>query len=66
MRKIKQNLRHENKVNKNKVFSYFEALRYKNIIKTMKKLLLIISNLQSYSFQNMFPEKWTKIQEASG
>ena len=46
MYKIKRYLRDENKVNENKVLSYCVALRYmQNIIKTMEKLLSIMSNL---------------------
>ena len=50
--KIKHYLRHENKVNE--VLSCCEAVRYMlNIIKTMKKLFSIMSNLQTYYINNM-------------
>ena len=50
-------LRHENKVNENKVVSYCEALRCE-AIKTTTKLVSLMSNLQTYypvklNFQNV-------------
>ena len=59
----KAHLRHENKVNENKVLSYCEALR----CETMKKLISFMSELQAYyQFKLDFQKKWTNIQEASG
>ena len=48
-----KHLRHENKVNENKISSYCEALRYE----TIKKLFSLMSNLKTYynfklDFQN--------------
>ena len=47
--KIKRYLRHENKVNENRVF-YFEALRYicKSLINKQRKKVSIMSNLQTH------------------
>ena len=63
--KIKHYLRHENKVSENEVLSYYEALTHThtqiyiyiyNITKTSKKLISILSNLQTHfkhDFQNV-------------
>ena len=44
---IKQYLRHESKVNENKVLSYWEALRCETI-KNNKTMFSFMSNLQTY------------------
>ena len=47
MLKIKHYLRHENKVNENKILSYCKASRCETI-KTNKKVVFFMSNLQAY------------------
>ena len=65
MYKIKHHLRHENKVNENKVLSYCEAPRY--MWNNKKSLFSFMSNLQTYyNFKLDLKKKWTNTQEASG
>ena len=57
MLKMKHYLRHENKVNENKVFSFCEALRYMSTNDKRQKMLSFMSNLQTYHHLNLISEK---------
>ena len=57
--KIKHSLRHENKVNENKVLSYCEALRYmQQHNSNNENLLSIMSTLQINCHFKQFSKKW--------
>ena len=61
MLKIKHYLRHENEVNKNKVLSYGEALRYMwNNKKTGKKLFSFMWNLHHFQLCFQKVDRYTR------
>ena len=58
-------MKHENKVNDNKVVSYCKALK-RETIKNNTKIFSFMSKLQTYDHFKLDFQRWTNIQEASG
>ena len=63
MYKLNNYLRHENKVNENKVLSYCEALSYSCETIKQQKMFSIMSNQQTHYHFKLDFQKCTNIQE---